>query len=449
MRIENTYIKGLNVLYFDKFQDNRGSFSVLSNSKILELLGFDDNFQQDNYSFNEKKFTIRGLHYQLHPFSQSKLVYCLSGEILDVVVDLRKDSKTYLKTFKINLSGNDSKALFIPKGCAHGFQTLLDNSIVFYKVDNIYNPKFERTINYNHESIDIQWPHTVTEISNKDKIQSDKIDIFYKKILIMGSHGQLGRSLYNYLSCNNYICLGMGKKDFENLEIAKKKISDFSPDIIINCAAITNVDYAQSNPEETFHTNYILSKEITDFANRNNIKYIFISTDYVFESSNEEIDIHNYKKPLNYYGFSKSLAEDYILKTCSNHVIIRTAWLYGKGDNNFVEKVIKKIDKGVEFFVVTNEVGSPTFVEDLNKSIKYIIQNDIHGIVHTTNEGYCSRYDFSRTIAQKYGKGIDLIKPIKGEKSIRPQKVILKNNLPIKLRNWKEALDEYMKRRLL
>ena len=124
--------------------DKRGFFKEIYSKKILlEKI----NFVQDNHSYSKKKNTFRGFHYQLKPFSQSKLIYVIKGEILDIVLDIRKKSKTFMKIFKIRLKASDNKLLFVPKGFAHGFLTLSDDTEVFYKVDNFFSKKHEKGIN--------------------------------------------------------------------------------------------------------------------------------------------------------------------------------------------------------------------------------------------------------------------------------------------------------------
>ena len=136
--------KNILILSLKKNIDKRGFFKeIYSKKNFLAKI----NFVQDNYSYSKKKNTFRGFHYQLKPFSQSKLIYIIKGEILDIIVDIRRKSKTFMKIFKIRLKAGDNKLLFVPKGFAHAFLTLKDNTEVFYKVDNFYSKKHEKGIN--------------------------------------------------------------------------------------------------------------------------------------------------------------------------------------------------------------------------------------------------------------------------------------------------------------
>ena len=141
MKIKHTNIDGLVIIKPNLFYDSRGMFYESYNKKNLKSI-FTKDFVQDNES-KSLKGVIRGLHFQIPPYEQSKLVRCISAQILDVVVDLRKKSKTYGRFFSTELSSENKKQIYVPKGFAHGFQTLSSNAIVSYKVDNYYNPKFD------------------------------------------------------------------------------------------------------------------------------------------------------------------------------------------------------------------------------------------------------------------------------------------------------------------
>jgi dTDP-4-dehydrorhamnose 3,5-epimerase len=164
-----TQIKDLFVCEPYVIFDERGWFSESYSSKIFKDNGIDICFVQDNHSFSLSKGVLRGLHFQLSPYAQTKLVRCTRGSIWDVAVDLRKSSITYLQWFGIELNATNKKMLLIPQGFAHGFITLDDNTEVQYKVDNIYNKSFDRSIFYNDPQINILWPQKDVVISYKDK----------------------------------------------------------------------------------------------------------------------------------------------------------------------------------------------------------------------------------------------------------------------------------------
>ena len=155
MKISKTFIKDLLVIEPQLFKDDRGFFYESYNKNNLDKV-VNVVFVQDNES-KSNEGVIRGLHFQKPPYAQTKLIRCISGSILDVAVDLRKNSKTYGKSFSVELSGENNKQLFVPKGFAHGFQVISDEAIVNYKVDNFYNPKSDSGIIWNDKDLSIDW----------------------------------------------------------------------------------------------------------------------------------------------------------------------------------------------------------------------------------------------------------------------------------------------------
>ena len=173
MKINKTFIKDLLIIEPQLFKDDRGFFYESYNKNNLDKV-INIVFVQDNES-KSNKGVVRGLHFQLPPFEQAKLVRCVSGKILDVVVDLRKNSKTYGKSFSIELSSENNKQLFVPKGFAHGFQVLSEDAIVNYKVDNFYNPKFDSGIIWNDKDLSIDWNLDIKPVLSEKDL---KLDLF-------------------------------------------------------------------------------------------------------------------------------------------------------------------------------------------------------------------------------------------------------------------------------
>lgn len=158
-------------------EDSRGWFCEGYRQDSFRGLGIAETFIQDNFSHTEKSGTIRGLHYQEHPYSQSKLFRCVRGSVYDVVVDLRRDSPTYLQWAGFVLCEDRFEWLYIPKGYAHGFQTLCDDCNVHYKVDMAYHPEAEHCIRWNDAQLGILWPLTPVTLSEKDR-QGMSIDAY-------------------------------------------------------------------------------------------------------------------------------------------------------------------------------------------------------------------------------------------------------------------------------
>lgn len=157
MKILSTKFEGLKIIELDPHKDIRGSFARAYCAEEFKAVGINCTFVQDNLSQNYKKNTIRGMHWQQEPYGEDKLIRCISGAVYDVVVDIRENSSTYGQWFGIELSAENQKALFIPQGFAHGYQTLEGDSTVYYKVSESYHPERATGIRYNDEKINIEW----------------------------------------------------------------------------------------------------------------------------------------------------------------------------------------------------------------------------------------------------------------------------------------------------
>lgn len=159
---------GAFLVELEKLEDSRGFFARTFCTREFAQNGLETSFVQCSVSFNRKKGTLRGMHYQKHPACEAKLVRVTAGAIYDVVVDLRPDSATYLKYIGVELSAENHCALYVPKMFAHGFQTLEDNTEVFYQISEFYSPEASTGIRYNDIKLKINWPLPVTSISDKD-----------------------------------------------------------------------------------------------------------------------------------------------------------------------------------------------------------------------------------------------------------------------------------------
>ena len=168
MKFIKTKLDGGFVIELEKSDDERGFFSNIWDKKKFQENNLDVNLSECNIAFTKKKGTIRGLHYQIPPYEGAKLVMCAKGRIWDVTVDLRPTSKTYKQWTSIEMSPDNNKLSYIPEGCAHGYQTLEDNTEVFYLMSQIYNLDYERGIKYSDPTFEISFPHNVTAISKKD-----------------------------------------------------------------------------------------------------------------------------------------------------------------------------------------------------------------------------------------------------------------------------------------
>ena len=168
MKLIKTKIKDCYIIKLGKLNDDRGFFTRAFCKKIFNKKKIQNNISQINFSFSKKRGTIRGLHLQKPPFQEMKIIYCINGAIYDVIVDLRNKSKTFKKYIGFKISSNDRIGIIIPKGCAHGFQTLKSNTEVIYFTTEYYNKSKETGINYLDPILKIKWPLKVSKISDKD-----------------------------------------------------------------------------------------------------------------------------------------------------------------------------------------------------------------------------------------------------------------------------------------
>lgn len=169
MKITKTKLDGVLIIEPDVFGDNRGFFMESWNKKKMSELGFDYEFVQDNHSRSAVKGTLRGIHFQKGDKAQAKLVRCVKGAVLDVAVDLRKNSTTFKQWVGVELSAENKKQLLIPRGFGHGFVTLTDDVEFLYKADNYYAPEADAGIRWNDPDIGVEWGIENPILSEKDK----------------------------------------------------------------------------------------------------------------------------------------------------------------------------------------------------------------------------------------------------------------------------------------
>ena len=169
MLFTETPLKGAFVIDLEHRNDHRGFFARTFCAKEFEDHGLKPTVAQCNLSYNHKKGTLRGMHYQTPPAAETKLIRCTQGAIYDVIIDMRPDSPTYLAHFGIELTAENRRALYVPEMFAHGYQALTDGAEVIYQVGEFYTPGYERGLRYNDPVFKIEWPLPVTEISEKDQ----------------------------------------------------------------------------------------------------------------------------------------------------------------------------------------------------------------------------------------------------------------------------------------
>jgi dTDP-4-dehydrorhamnose reductase len=272
------------------------------------------------------------------------------------------------------------------------------------------------------------------------------------RVIITGTTGQLGQALHKVLTEQNFDILNIPRFDVKDHAVVRK-LSDFYPELVIHCAAMTDVEACAKDPDAAFSVNAFGAQNVAHACLRCNAEMIYISTNEVFNGRSDRPYREDDKpNPINPYGSSKRAGEQmaaHYLRT--GLYIVRTAWLYG-GGYMFPEKIIAAADKYGELRVVTDEIGNPTYVFDLAQAIAQLAQTHAHGIYHFTNSGYCSRYDFAKEILRLSGRDHISIQPITLAEYKRASHVppftplanINGSTLGIELRPWQEALAGYL-----
>jgi dTDP-4-dehydrorhamnose 3,5-epimerase len=169
MKFHETILQGVFLIEPEPIADERGFFARTFCRQEFVNHGLSASLDQCSVSFNKKRGTLRGMHFQLAPHDEIKLVRCTMGAIFDVVLDLRQDSQTYKKWIGVELTSENRKMLYIPPGCAHGFETLVDNTEVFYQIQGMFVPAAARGVLWNDPAFAIQWPIAAEVISEKDQ----------------------------------------------------------------------------------------------------------------------------------------------------------------------------------------------------------------------------------------------------------------------------------------
>lgn len=277
-----------------------------------------------------------------------------------------------------------------------------------------------------------------------------------KKILVIGSRGQLGNELQDLAKeypSFRFSFYDVAEMDIVNKELVDEGIRTLKPDYLINCAAYTAVDKAETEKDLAFAINSDAVKNLALACKANGVKFMHISTDYVFDGTAQEpYRENNPVNPTNIYGLSKLKGEQQASRNDKDVIIIRTAWVYSTYGNNFVKTMLRLMKTKPEISVVADQEGSPTYAHDLAAAILHIISSGkwVPGIYHFTNEGVISWFDFAGEIKNLSGSSC-IIHPITTEQyptpATRPKYSVLDKTkiqqiFDVKLKSWKESLQK-------
>lgn len=278
------------------------------------------------------------------------------------------------------------------------------------------------------------------------------------KILITGADGQLGQSFGAELKRKktDFLALTIGQLDITDFEKTRRVIKKYNPCFVINCASYNNVDEAETNWQQAFFVNGIAVKNLALVANEIKSILIHYSSDYVFSGEKEDAyTIADNPDPINQYGKSKLLGENFVQNFSENYYLIRLSSVFGNNpEASFPLKLLSWAKNKKEIKVVEDQVFSPTFVEDVVKATIDLIKTNQFGLYHMTNSGYCSRYEWAKYILKKIdwkGKCLSVKSDKFSTPAKRPKFSVL-DNFPLKetigynLPGWQQATDKFLYR---
>ena len=276
------------------------------------------------------------------------------------------------------------------------------------------------------------------------------------KYLITGGSGQLGYDIIRELknrNRNDFLAPTGSEMDITNKKLVEDVILNYKPDVIFHCAAYTAVDKAEDDRDTCYEVNVNGTKNIVDAAKMVNAKVVYISTDYVFDGTKDGIyDVNDDTNPINYYGYTKLAGEKEVEKL-DDYLIVRISWVFGINGKNFIKTMLNLAESKDKLSVVCDQIGSPTYTEDLSKLLLDMVDNNKNGLFFATNEEYCSWYEFAKYIFEINNINIKLDKVLSEDyKTIakRPMNSRLskdkldRENLQ-RLPSWKDATERFCK----
>ena len=272
------------------------------------------------------------------------------------------------------------------------------------------------------------------------------------KILVTGANGQLGREVARQGSGHELILTDYEKLDITDSAAVASFMREIKADAVVHCAAYTNVDGAEDDADGAFRVNVVGAQNIAAGCLETGARMVYVSTDYVFDGQSKnpyrEFDATN---PQSVYGVTKWQGEQIVKEILGRHYILRTAWLYGDG-NNFVKTMLRLAASNDTLRVVHDQIGTPTSTAELTKAIFKLLASDAYGTYHGTCQGQCSWYDFACEIFRQAEKNVKVI-PVTTEEFPRPAKrpahsvldnYMLRMTVGDPMSTWQEALKEYL-----
>jgi dTDP-4-dehydrorhamnose reductase len=273
------------------------------------------------------------------------------------------------------------------------------------------------------------------------------------RVLILGARGLLGTDLLKEWQSDELIPATSAEADIRQFSEVETLVRKIRPDWIVNSAAYTDVDGCERNSELAFAVNCTGVENLIRAAHNAASRILHLSTDYVFSGQGTRpYEITDPVAPINVYGASKAAGEAALQRSSLPWCIVRTSWLFGVNGHSFPQKVLQAAETRPELSVVDDQLGSPTYTRDLARAIRDLVQKDARGIVHVSNEGACSWYEFAKEILARSNHHTVQVKPISTDQSTRPARrpnfsVLSPSSLHafgIHMRPWQQALKSYL-----
>lgn len=410
--VHDTDFEGLKIIETNHFCDERGMFHKFFSKEEYKNLGLAYNFEEDYYSIN-KKNVIRGMHFQIPPADHVKLVYVTSGKIIDVCLDIRKNSKTYGKYFATELSADIAKCIYIPKGFAHGFVSLEENTCVHYLQTSYYNKECDCGISYN--SFGYDWGVKNPVVSGRDLVHPNFKDFNSpftgKKVVLTGSNGLIGKEAIEPLLKAGFevYCLTSKESNLFDYCAVERFFEQTRPEYLLHFAWITGGDYL-SNPINHEFVNASMNM-LRVFKKYGGKRAVYAGTCFEYDFKNEPIKETDLLNPKTVYAQCKVQLFTNATEFCKENNISfgwgRIFYVYGHNekDGRFTRSIISKLKNNETAAVKFGQLKRDyMYSKDIADAFVKMLESDVQGAVNIcTGEGI-SLENYARTIAKNMNK---------------------------------------------
>lgn len=404
--IHDTDLEGLKIIETNHFVDERGMFHKFFSKEEYKSLGLDCEFGEDYYSVN-KKNVIRGMHFQIPPADHVKLVYVTSGKIVDVCLDIRKNSKTYGRWFSVELSANVAKCIYIPKGFAHGFVSLEDNTCVHYMQTTCYNKDCDCGISY--KSFGFDWGVDNPIVSGRDLVHPDfkdfKSPFTGKKVVLTGSTGLIGKEAIEPLQEAGFevYCLTSKNCDLFDYGNVDRFFSQIKPEYLLHFAWITGGDYL-SNPINHDYVDASMNM-LRVFKKYGGKRAVYAGTCFEYAFKDEPLKETDPLDPKTLYAHCKVELNIKASKFCAENGLSfgwgRIFYVYGhdEKEGRLTQSIINNLSNDQTVSIKFGQlIKDYMYTKDIAKAFVNFLDTDVIGAVNISTGTGVSLRDYATTI---------------------------------------------------